>query len=72
MTTDQTTKSLFKSKSALAGVLTSLLGAASAVSPSIGAWVGEHMAVILGVVGLLSVILRMVTSGRVEIFPEDK
>lgn len=65
------TKSIFKSKTAALAFITAVAGAASYFVPSIGSWVAESSDIILSVLGVVGLILRMVTSGKVSLFPSE-
>lgn len=63
-------KSILKSKSALAGAITAIVGALGSFSPGASEFVTTHANTILMGVGLLNIILRAVTRGRVVLFAE--
>lgn len=64
-------KPLFKSRTALLGLLTSLAGIVGASNESAGRFLSDHAALILGVLGLVSIILRRITHGRVVLIPDS-
>lgn len=63
-------KPLFTSKTALAGLLTATAGAIGGAYPEFGQFLASHANPILIGLGLLSIALRMVTKGRVVLFPD--
>ena len=63
-------KSIFKSKSALAGALATISGALGLWQPDVDAFLSAHASTIIGALGALHVILRLVTRGRVSLFAE--
>jgi len=67
-------KPLFKSRTALLGLLTTVAGIAGASHAPTGAFLRDHAELILGLLGVLSIILRRVTHGRVVLIakqPDD-
>ncbi len=63
-------KSIFKSKTAFAGALSAVAGAIGTFAPDFAPWVASSASVILMVAGILQVVLRMVTKGRVVLFAD--
>lgn len=65
-----TPKSIFKSKAAFAGALSTLVGAAGTFIPDIGQILSNHAPAILFWAGLVHVAIRFITKGRVVLFAE--
>lgn len=65
-------KPLFKSRTALLGLLTTVAAIVGASHPPTGAFLRDHAELILGVLGVVSIILRRVTHGKVVLIPEPK
>ena len=63
-------KSLFKSKSAFVGFVTSLLGLVGIFAPSLAPWIKTHSSELLAGIGPLVIFLRLVTEDAVSLFPE--
>ncbi len=63
-------KNVFKSKTAVAGMLTTFAGALGTFSPDVAAFLSANANTILLALGALSVVLRLVTKGRVTLFAE--
>ena len=63
-------KSIFKSKTAFAGALSAVAGAIGTFAPDLAPAIAQHASIILMVAGVLQVVLRMVTKGRVLLFDE--
>ena len=63
-------KSIFKSKTALAGALVAVAGALGSYSEPVSQFLSAHAAGILVVVGILNVGLRAITKGRVSLLGE--
>lgn len=61
-------KPIFQSKTAFAGVLTAIAGAVGISYPDFGKLLGSHASEILIGLGILHVVLRRVTKGRVVLF----
>lgn len=66
----QPTKSIFKSKTAFAGALSAVAGAVGTFAPNLAPQIAQHASVILMVAGVVQVVLRMVTKGRISLFAE--
>ena len=64
-------KSVFKSKTAFAGALATMAGALGTFAPDLAPNIAANASVILMVAGVLQVILRVVTKGRVVLFDES-
>ncbi len=64
-------KPLLKSKTALLGLLTSLAGLIGASNEDTGAFLSAHASIILGIIGIVSIILRRITHGRVVLIPDE-
>jgi hypothetical protein len=64
-------KSIFKSKTAFAGVLVTLAGAVGSFAPGLAPWIAAHADLVLMAAGILQVGLRMVTKGSVNLFGES-
>ena len=62
-------KSIFKSKTAALGFITTLAGALGAFFPSVAEWTAGNASAILAGVGTISIILRLVTKDKVSLFP---
>lgn len=58
-------KNPLKSKSVFAGLLTAVVGVLSAIVPEVGAKAAEYSPTILMVLGVVMVVLRSVTSGKI-------
>ena len=63
-------KPIFKSKTALAGVLTAVAGLVGDSFPQVGEFIAANANTILIGLGIAAVVLRKVTSGRVLLFPD--
>ena len=63
-------KSIFKSKTAFAGALSAVAGALGTFAPDAAPWLAQSATVILMVAGVLQVVLRMVTKGRIVLFAD--
>lgn len=63
-------KSIFKSKTALLGLITAACGAFSFVSEDLQSWISAHSPELLIGLGTLSIALRRITKGRVQFFPD--
>ncbi len=63
-------KSIFRSKTALLGLITASAGAFSFISDGTRDWLASHAPAVLIVVGSASIALRKFTHGRVTLFPE--
>jgi hypothetical protein len=64
-------KPWFRSRTALAGILTTIAGALGHQFPGFGLFLATHANEILILLGILSVILRRLTHGRMVLFPDD-
>lgn len=62
-------KFIFKSKTALAALLTAGAGALGFGSEAANAFLAQHASVILLVIGAVNVGLRLITKGRVYLVP---
>ena len=62
-------KTIFKSKTAALGFITSLSGAASYFFPEVGEFITSNSPTILIVLGAISVALRLATKDKVILFP---
>ena len=63
-------KSIFKSKTAFAGVLVTVAGAVGSFAPGLAPWIADHADLVLMAAGILQVGLRMVTKGSVVLFSD--
>ena len=63
-------KSIFKSKTAFAGVLVAVAGAVGSFAPGFAPWIADHADLVLMAAGILQVGLRMVTKGSVVLFSD--
>lgn len=63
-------KSIFKSKTAWAGALSAVAGALGTFAPDLAPLMAKNADVILLVAGVLQVVLRLVTKGRISLFSE--
>lgn len=63
-------KPWFKSKTAIASLLTAAAGALGYYSPDAQTFLATHATSILLALGGLNFVLRVVTKGRVVIFPD--
>lgn len=66
------TKSIFKSKTAVMALITSAAGTAAKFYPDIAGVVEANSSDILIAIGVVAIILRKLTSGKVSLFPESK
>ena len=66
------TKSIFKSKTAVMALITSAAGTAAKFYPDIAGVVETNSSDILIAIGVVAIILRKLTSGKVSLFPESK
>jgi len=66
------TKSIFKSKTAVMAVITAAAGTAAKFWPDVAGLVEANSSDILIAIGVVAIILRKVTSGKVSLFPESK
>ena len=64
-------KSIFKSKTAALGFLTSLAGVVGFFVPNVSAWVAENSSAILSGLGVAAIVLRLVTKDKVSLFPSE-
>lgn len=64
------TKTIFKSKMALAGAISAVAGAVGTFVPDAAPLVAQYASAILLVSGLVQIALRLVTSGRVTLYGE--
>ncbi len=64
------TKSIFKSKIAIASALTALAGLAGNFFPDLQTFLATHATTILLVLGGLNFALRLITKGRVVLFAD--
>lgn len=62
-------KAIFKSKTAFAASLTTIAGALGTYSPEVNQILATHASAILLVLGILNLVLRKVTRGRIVLFP---
>ncbi len=70
MTTDPNTqdpKPIWQSKTAIVNAII----AASALFPNVASWEASHASLVLFGVGLINVLLRSITKGRVTLFGGD-
>ena len=63
-------KSIFKSNTAFAGVLVAVAGAVGSFAPGLAPWIADHADLVLMAAGILQVGLRMVTKGSVVLFSD--
>lgn len=70
MTPELPPKSVFKSKTALAGALVAVAGALGTLSEPVSAFLASHASGILVVLGFVHIGLRFVTKGRINLFGE--
>jgi hypothetical protein len=61
-------KSIFKSKTAALGFVTSLAGAASFFFPEVNDFVAANSGAILAVLGVIGLVLRIVTKDKVVLY----
>lgn len=61
------TKNLFQSKTIIFNTLTAL----SVLVPSVGGFVTKQPEIVVGVVALANLLLRLTTSKKIQLFPED-
>jgi hypothetical protein len=64
-------KSIFKSKTALMAIITSAAGTAAKFYPEVASLVASNGSDILIALGVISFVLRKVTSGKVSLFPAN-
>ena len=64
-------KSIFKSRTALLAMLTAILGTLGFLSTDAEQFLQTHAAGLLSLLGLLNLLLRRITHGRVEFFPAE-
>ena len=64
-------KSIFKSKTAAFGFLTTLAGVIGYFVPSVSEWVSANSSAILTGLGFGAVALRLITKDKVVLFPQD-
>ena len=62
-------KSIFVSKSAVMGAITSLAGVIAKFYPDVALLVASNSSDILIGVGLVAIVLRKLTNGKVTLFP---
>lgn len=63
-------KSIFKSKTAFAGALSAVAGAIGTFAPDLAPAIAQHASIILMVAGVVQVVLRMVSKGRITLFAD--
>ena len=63
-------KSIFASKTAALGFLTAAAGIVGVFVPSVSEWTAANANIILGAVGAIGIILRLITKDRVQLFPD--
>jgi putative Mn2+ efflux pump MntP len=63
-------KSIFASKTAAVGFLTSVAGIVGTFVPSVAEWTAANANVILSVLGVVAIGLRLITKDRVQLFPD--
>lgn len=63
-------KFIFKSKTAIASLLTVLAGVVGNFSPDLQTFLSTHATTILLAIGGLNLVLRLVTKGRVSLIPD--
>lgn len=61
------TKSLFQSKTVIFNTLTAL----SVLIPTVGGFVAKQPEIVVGVVSLANLLLRLSTSKKIQLFPEN-
>ena len=61
-------KSIFQSKKAALGFVTSLAGVASFFFPVVEEWVGSNSPTILAVLGVIGLVLRLATKDQVVLY----
>lgn len=61
------TKNLFQSKTIIFNTLTAL----SVLVPSVGGFVTKQPEIVVGAVALANLLLRLTTSKKIQLFPED-
>ena len=64
-------KSIFKSKTAALGFITSLAGVVGFFVPSVSDWVAANAPAILSGLGVVGIVLRLATKDKVSLFPSD-
>lgn len=64
-------KSIFQSKTAALGFVTSLAGVASFFFPEVAEFVASNSGTILAVLGVIGLVLRLVTKDKVVLFPSE-
>lgn len=62
------TKTIFKSKTALVGVISTVAGALSYASPAVATFLQNNAQLIVIGLGVVHTALRFVTKGRVSLF----
>jgi hypothetical protein len=65
------TKNVFTSKTAAVALITTVSGIVANFVPSVGEYVTANAALILMGLGVVSFVLRLVTKGKVSLFPES-
>ena len=65
------TKNVFTSKTAAVALITTVSGIVANFVPSVGEYVATNAALILMGLGVVSFVLRLVTKGKVSLFPES-
>lgn len=65
-------KSIFRSRTALLGLITAAAGAFSCISEETHQWIADHSGPLLIAIGAAGVILRKLTHGRVVLFPDPE
>ena len=70
MNENNSSNSIFKSKTAFAGVLVAVAGALGSFAPGLTPWIADNADLVLMAAGILQVGLRMVTKGGVVLFSD--
>jgi hypothetical protein len=65
------TKSIFVSKAAAMGAITSLTGVVAKFYPEVALFVASNSSDILIGVGIIAIVIRKITKGKVTLFPSN-
>lgn len=63
-------KTIFTSKTAALALVTTLTGVGGTFIPEVNEWVAQNSAVILSILGVVSLGLRLITKDKVTLFPQ--
>ena len=67
---NEPSKSIFASKTAFAGALSAVAGALGTFVPEAAPFIAQHASTILLCAGLVQMVLRVASKGRVTLFPD--